>query len=75
MAGLAADRKGGRPPTQALPRQARCLFGSDSTEWSANFLFRRVFFTRTGIHPGSSPGQAFAGKRYARFAQTGRMRQ
>jgi len=32
MAGLAADRKGGRPPTQALPRQARRLFGSDSTE-------------------------------------------
>jgi hypothetical protein len=57
MAGLAADRKGGRPPTQALPRQARCLFGSDSTEPSANFLFRRVFFTRTGIHPGSSPGR------------------
>jgi len=39
MAGLAADRKGGRPPTQALPRQARRLFGSDSTERSANFLF------------------------------------
>src|SRR5229473_5182201 len=25
---------------------------------------RRVFFTRTGIHPGSSPGQAFARKRF-----------
>jgi hypothetical protein len=39
MAGLAADRKGGRPPTQALPHQARRLFGSDSTKPGANFLF------------------------------------
>jgi len=39
MAGLAADRKGGRPPTQALLRQARRLFGSDSTERSADFWF------------------------------------
>jgi len=30
---------------------------------SSGFLFWRVFFTRTGIHPGSSPGQAFARKR------------
>jgi hypothetical protein len=39
LAGLAADRKGGRPPTQALPQQARRLFGSLSIERSANFLF------------------------------------
>jgi len=39
MAGMAADRKGGRSPTQALPQQARRLFGSDSTEPGANFLF------------------------------------
>src|SRR5258708_38693605 len=30
---------------------------------SSSLLFRRVFFTRTGTHPGSSPGQAFARKR------------
>jgi len=39
MAGVAADRKGGRPPTQALLHQVLCLFGSDSTEPDANFLF------------------------------------
>jgi hypothetical protein len=38
MAGVAADRKGGRPPTQALPHRALCLFGSDSTEPGVNFL-------------------------------------
>jgi hypothetical protein len=36
---VAADRKGGRPPTQALPHQAQRLFGSDSTEPDVNFLF------------------------------------
>jgi hypothetical protein len=46
-----ADRKGGRPPTQALPHQARRLFGSYSTEPGVNFLFWRVFSPRTGIHP------------------------
>jgi hypothetical protein len=48
---VAADRKGGRPPTQALLRQARRLFSADSTEPGANFLFWRVFSPRTGIHP------------------------
>jgi hypothetical protein len=38
MAGAAADRKGGRPPTQALPYQVLRLFGSDSTERATNFL-------------------------------------
>jgi hypothetical protein len=38
MAGAAADRKGGRPPTQALPHQVLRLFGSDSTEPATNFL-------------------------------------
>jgi len=39
MARVAADRKGGRPPTQALPHQVLSLFGSDSTEPGASFLF------------------------------------
>jgi hypothetical protein len=47
---VAADRKGGRPPTQALPHQARRLFGSYSTEPGVNFLFWRVFCPRTSIH-------------------------
>jgi hypothetical protein len=38
MAGAAADRKGGGPPTQALPHQVLRLFGSDSTEPATNFL-------------------------------------
>jgi hypothetical protein len=44
MAGVAADRKGGRPSTQALPHQPRRLFGSDSTEPAPIFCFDRVFF-------------------------------
>jgi hypothetical protein len=39
MAGWRANRKGGRPPTQALPHQVLRLFGADSTEPGANFLF------------------------------------
>jgi hypothetical protein len=38
MAGAAADRKGGSPPTQALPHQMLRLFGSDSSERATNFL-------------------------------------
>jgi len=65
MAGVAADRKGGRPSTQALPHRPRRLFGSDSTEPAPISCFDRVFFAWTGIR--------LDGKRSARFAQTGRM--
>jgi hypothetical protein len=39
MAGVAADRKGRRPLTQALPSQARRLLALIRQNRGANFLF------------------------------------
>jgi len=74
MAGAAADRKGGRPPTQALPYRVLRLFGSDSTEPAANFLFSRALHANR-YRPGSKRGAGFRWKTVAKFAQTGRMSQ